>query len=212
MSSANRVLVLTLGFDEKFAIRALMRHGEGARKVLIVTAEPMEERAQRALSAVEDFLKRFMETVEYEVVSVDPSAPYEAMRRLRDAIEKSPASSYIINVSGGMRALTVELLAVASLMKLSGGVEVELEILRGTVSVPIGLFYMEPLGSEEYKVLRALVERGPMTVTNLVSSLGIPRSSLYRYIKELKARGLVEEVRKGRSVVYESRDLARVVW
>jgi len=212
LSLMDNALILTLGFDEKFAIRALMRHGRDLRKVLVVMAEPVDERAQRALNAVKDFVERFMTSVQLEAFIVNPSEPYDAMRKLKDVIRRNPALNYVISVSGGMRALIVELLIVASIMKLRGEVEIELENFRGTVSLPATLLYMEPLGSEEHKVLKVLMERGPMTAKDLMDLLKIPRSSLYRRIKELKTRGLVVEVREGKAAVYEVNNLAYVAW
>lgn len=211
MSILNKVLVLTLGFDEKFAIRSLMRHSNGLNKVIIIVAEPVEERAQKALTTVKDFIERFMESIEYEVVTVDPSTPYDAISKLKKRLRESPALSYIISASGGMRAVIVELIIAVSLIKISGELEIELENFKRTIKLPLKLLYMQPLSSEEYKVLKVLIDKKIATAKDIMDSLRIPRSSFYRYLRELESKGLIRETRKGKTALYEPTELAKVI-
>jgi len=211
MSVLNKVLVLTLGFDEKFAIRSLMRHSNDLSKTIIIMAEPVEERAQRALVTVKDFIERFIGSIEYEVITVDPSTPYDTISRLKKKLRENLALSYVISVSGGMRAMIVELVVAASLAKIPGELEIELENFKGIIKLPLKLLYMQPLSSEEYKVLKALIDMKIATAKDLLDSLHMPRSSFYRYLKELVTKDLIKEIRKGKTAFYEPTELAKVI-
>lgn len=211
MRMRNAILVSTLGFDEKFTIRSLMRNMDGLSKVITIVAEPIDEKAQRALSIVKDFIERFMESIPYESLTVDPLIAYDTISKLKEKFRESPASNYVINVSGGMRALIIELITAALLAKISGEVEIELENFRGVIKLPLKLLCMHPLSSEEYKVLKALTDKGPTTSKDLMKVLEVPRSSFYRYLRELIRKGLVIEEREGRRTIYITTELAKIV-
>jgi len=204
-----RVLVATLGFDEKFAIRALMRHSDEIRKVVIVIAEPVEERAMKALNEVEKFIKLYLEGKSVEVIKVNPSSVYDAIVKLKNIF--SAYEEYIVNISGGMRALIVELLIAFTLSRARGIIEIELENFRGLISLPPEIFMLPPLSSEEYKILREIVSRGRVSPRELIKALDIPRSTFYKYMRNLVSKKLVIARREDRRTVYEATKIARIM-
>jgi len=200
-------LITTLGFDEKFTIRFLMRHSEGSRVLYVITAEPMEERAEKALRNVEDFVRRYLEGVELITKSVNPANPPEAIKAFKEIFTKHPGELFAINVSGGMRALILELVTAAVISRVNGHLEIELENFRGVVRIPLAAFTTPPPGSEEVKILKALAKVGGMAARELSKELGIPRSTLYKYLGNLLNNKLVKSVKYEGRVYYEITEL-----
>ena len=203
------VLVATLGFDEKFTIRALMRHADEINKVVIVAAEPFEERAAKALSEVEKFIKSYLGDKVIEVIRVDPSNTYDAIVKLKNVF--ATYENYIVNISGGMRALIVELLIAYVLSRAKGVIEIELENLRGLVTLPPEIFTLPPLSSEELKILREIVRREFASPRELMEDLDIPRSTFYKYVKSLTLKRLILVRRQNKKTIYEPAELAKII-
>jgi len=205
-------LIATLGFDEKFTVRALMRHAGRFKKLYVVTAHPLEERAEKALSTVREFALRYIGGVELRTVTVDPQKPAEAVAEIKKKIFlQDLASEYIINISGGMRALVFELVLAAVLSRIKGVFEIELENFKGLVTVPVEYFMIQPLSTEEYKIVKVLVSMGQATAEELRAHTGIPRSTLYRYLKELVNRGVVNVEKVNKKSVYKPSSTAYIL-
>jgi hypothetical protein len=66
------IIAATFGFDEKFAIRALMRHppSDRTRVVVLLPEEEHDERVERGLSVLNDFVKRYVNEEGVELVRV----------------------------------------------------------------------------------------------------------------------------------------------
>ena len=202
-------LIATLGFDEKFLIKSILRHGSSLKQIVVVAAEPLDQRSINALRTVEDFTSKYLPSIRLQKVVVDPSRAREAIAKLKSLFKE--AGEYIVNLSGGMRALLIELLIALTLTKPRGVLEVELENFQGVVKVPLKLLALPSLSSEEEKVLRTLVRLGRADVSGLTKMTGLPRSTLYQYLKSLKARGLIAVDREGRRAVYRPIDEAALL-
>jgi CRISPR-associated protein Csa3 len=204
-----KLLGLTIGFDERFAIRALMRAGiGGGDRVLVFVAEPMEERAERCLKLFREFVSKYVEDVNLKIVEVKVGDFSSAVLRMKRALEDfvKGADEVVLNLSGGMRALILEALSAAVLLELDLTVEVELENLRGLIAFPLRLLGAESLSREEIRILSVLVEAGGELDLSEVSEMSsMPRSSVHKRLRRLVERGLVEAKRVGRRMLYSVR-------
>lgn len=196
------VLVTTLGFDEKFAARSVMRNLDKVEELVVVTAKPLDERAQTALRNLETLVSKYVGLTKLREVSVDPSDFYRAVSTLKGLFQG--AGEYIVNVSGGMRILLLELLIALTITRPRGVIEVEFENLSSLVTVPIRLLNLPALSSEEEKVLRVLLQRGEADVSTLRSALDMPRSTLYQHLKSLRGKDLIVVERVDKRAVYRA--------
>jgi len=82
-----RVLVTTIGFDERFVVRALIRYLENIDHFIGILSTPIEQRALQAISNIKSFIEKYVvdsgEKLTYEFVEIDVADPYEAIARLK---------------------------------------------------------------------------------------------------------------------------------
>jgi len=214
----NRVIVLTLGFDEKFAVRALTRAAplEGD-EVIVVMPSDGDERAKRALES----LRRFCDTIgiSLNVKEVPVAKPEEAIAEVYKVLSQRLREGKVLrlNLSGGMRALILETLiaALAATRQwpdsmLSTKVEVDLENLKGVVELTLGHFALSLPGSIDLDILRSIKKLqalGNATLDMIASEAKIPRSTTYRRLLDLERRGYVKAEKRRRRVVYSLTEL-----
>ncbi len=205
------ILVSTLGFDEKFIIRFLMRYAGNFKELYVITAEPMDDRVLKAYSSVKEFVDRYLGGISLNLIKVNPQDYLNSVNRIKEIFRGKGSESFVINASGGMRALIIELILAAVLSRVNGYLEIELENFLGVVRIPLNTFYLAPLSSEEYLIIREIARRGEASVKELIRELGIPRSSLYKYLKDLVRRGLLEVTRVGKISKYKVSEIAKLL-
>jgi CRISPR-associated protein Csa3 len=203
-----KLLCLTLGFDEKFAARALMRAGIGSGdRVLVFVAEPMEERAERCLKLFKEFISKYVEDVDLRIVGVEVRKFSFSVLRIKKVLGDyaRDVNEVMLNLSGGMRALILEALSAALLLGLDSIVEVELENLRGLVTFPLRLLG-GGLSRGEVKVLSVLLKAGgELNLLEISKESGMPRSTVHKKLRRLVEIGLIEEKRVGKKMLYSAR-------
>ena len=111
----------------------------------------------------------------------------------------------------GMRALIIELLLASILSRVNGYLEIELENFTGIIRIPLKVFTLVPLSSEEYLIVKKLALHGEMSAKELKYEISMPRSTLYKYLKELVRRGVLEVVNEGRINKYKVSDIAKLL-
>ena len=208
-----KVLVLTLGFDERFAIRAIMRAGVGSGdRIVVFVVEPLEEKASKCLQMVRGFLSKYVQDVELNICGVNVRKFEDAVSNikaeLRDIVKD--ADEVVLNLSGGMRALILETLSAALLLGFECRVEVELEDFTGVVYFPLRLLSSIRLSKGELEVLKLLETRNWMSLFDISRLSKLPKSTTHKRLKRLVNAGLVEAKRAGRRVVYRARKEASV--
>jgi CRISPR-associated protein Csa3 len=215
----NRAIILTLGFDEKFAIRALMRAAPLKDDEIVVTIPAMEdEKCKRAL----DSLKSFCDItggVRLDIKEVPISEPGIAIATIYRILSQKIKSGkcLYLNLSGGMRALILETLAAA----LAAArhipdikVEIELENFGGIVEFTLSHFMLSPPGLLDLSILTCVKELEAIckhaTLDIITSKTRIPRSTVYRRLLNLVKKGYVKSERHGKRVVYSLTDLGKM--
>lgn len=209
-----KILILSLGFDERFAIRSILRTGlSSGDKVLIFTAEPIVDKAEKALQIVLEFLKKYFEGVEYEVISI-PTKDFErSVSMIGERLMKLKSLGYdvILNLSGGMRSLIIELLVASTLVGLKGVVEVELENLEGYLSFTVDVLRIRAPLKEEYKsVLNAIIEAGEINLSQLSRKVAMAKSTIHKIVKKMIEEGLVEYEKVGKEYRLKARTIAKL--
>lgn len=187
------ILVVTLGFDEKFQIRALMRRFNNLEKVIIVSYFN-DERVKKALDSFINVINNAQ--VNYEIVEVDPHDFYDTIVTIsRDIINKYKGREFVVNISGGMRILIIEVLFAFIFSGINAEVEIESEDFNTVISFKLSDIYPVHLTQDHIKIL-TLIKEGYTTVNSISSRLNSSVSTTWRRIRELKDMGLIDENRK----------------
>jgi len=213
-----RAIVLTLGFDEKFAIRALMRAAPLKEdEVVVIIPSIGDEKSKKALDSVRSFCNIIGTNVDVREVPVaEPKAAMAIIYKLCSQRLKEGKRLHL-NLSGGMRALILETLAAALAAARhipEVKVEVELENFSGVVEFTLSDFTLSPPESQDLDILTCIKELedagGRATLDRIASRTEIPRSTVYRRLLELVRRGYVKLERQDRKVAYSLTDLGRM--
>ena len=193
------IFVITLGFDEKFALRAIFRRGlRAGDKVILVVPENEDPRAEKAFSTLQQFVFRSVPEVSVERFRIPaknfPKA-VSLVRKLASNLLRS-GEKVVLNLSGGQRMVILEVLAGF----LSHGVsdievEVESEDSSAIATFPLTMMTNIGLDHEDLEILKALAH-SPMKFTQIYSELSISKSSAWRRLKKLIKLGLVKKLNK----------------
>lgn len=209
-----KILVSTVGFDEKFVIRALIRYLEEIEGFIGIVALPLEQRALQAIDSVKEFIEKYIRDREksfnYSFVEIDLSDPYAAISRIKRIFR--PEYEYILNLSGGMRALVVATLVAFGLSRVRGSIEIELENFLGRIVLDSRILSLGPLTSgEERRIINVLARVGRATYKDLIRETGIPRATIFKYLSTLRIRGVITIERVGRTTYYILTDIGRTL-
>ncbi|MGC9113014.1 CRISPR-associated CARF protein Csa3 [Acidilobus sp.] len=189
------VLVVTLGYDEKFQLRAVSRwFGRDLRKVVIVGSFD-DDKAKRALSSLEDYLDKL--GVQHERVEVNPHDMADIVIKAGRLLASLAGQDVVVNLSGGMRILIVGVLAAVLLREAKVTIEIETEDLAHLATFTSSDLMPVKLTEDHIKVLNAIRE-GHTSVNSIHSYLGMPLSTTWRKVKDLKDQGLVVEDDSGK--------------
>jgi CRISPR-associated protein Csa3 len=129
-------LILTLGFDEKFCYRAILRHGiKEGDKIILLTAG-LVERVKKAYEWIKAFVERSYD-VEVKLVQIDVKDFTKAIQDVIKILDEFKDYNLIVNLSGGMRALAVTVLFALMIKPMRNvRLEIELEDFSGLIEIP----------------------------------------------------------------------------
>ncbi|MCX8188221.1 MAG: CRISPR-associated CARF protein Csa3 [Nitrososphaeria archaeon] len=190
------IFVITLGFDEKFALRSVARRGlKGDDEVWVILPKPVDERAERAYMHFNEILFKMFQNLKIFRFEVDCRNFLDSLLELLNIFNKNRDERFVFCLSGGFRALILEVLLAANFLNLDGDVEVEFEDSSSVVSFPLKWCRNIVLDDIEKKVL-AGVRDGVGTVSGLVRATGLSKVTVWRKVRGLELRGFLE--RRGR--------------
>ncbi len=187
------IIAITFGFDERFAIRALLRHSasERTRVVVLLPEEGQDERVERGLSVLNDFVKRYINEEGVETVRVRIGDFLGSVLALARTFRMWAERPIILNLSGGMRLLVIEALCAALMSRVPITVEVESEDGK-----ELAVFSTTDLSFPEIdEVDRQIIEslaRGFRTLGLLSGELGLSKPTVWRKLKRLADAGLIQ--------------------
>ena len=192
-------LIAVLGFDERHVIRSLLRLGFKNVDViyLVVPSGRITKQTEEAIKRITEVAK-LANVSDVKVFEVDPLGFGSAVAKLRKLMIDlcSGGKDLVISLGGGMRVLIVETL-VASLLvpkELSSHIliVVDLESGEGYIEVNISnILTISELKSDELQVLKYLLTKAPAGPTEISKTLGIPKTTVWKILKKLHAKGLV---------------------
>jgi len=189
-------LLLTLGFDEKFCYRAILRHGisEGD-KIVLVTAK-IVNRVKKAYDWIKTFVNTSYSNVEMKLIELNVEDTIGSIKKVLEILEELEGYHIVINLSGGMRILSFIVLLSLLFKEIRNAViEIELEDFSGVVRIPVILLTLpsikEKLGEEKIKILKAIRD-GKNNVKSIAEYLNKDQSTIRRHISSLKKLGLIE--------------------
>lgn len=207
------ILVATVGFDEKFIIRSIMRHSDHLEKIILVVAEPIDTRVEKALLSVQQFVNTVVKSVERNIelmiYRIDPRDFYRSISLIREQCFKEVGTKYVVNLSGGMRVLILATLAAAISSNIDLIIEVELENFLSVINIDPRVYRFAILDDYKKRIIRSLYKLGEATYKDLMKDTQIPRATLFRNLKELRQMGLITVTRFGRDSLYRLTDLGK---
>ncbi|MEM2089412.1 MAG: CRISPR-associated CARF protein Csa3 [Thermoproteota archaeon] len=193
-----RRFVITLGFDEKFANRCLLRRGlgKGDEVYLILNKDP-DARVIKASSQVERIVMDAQ--AELKKIFIDPMNVYQSIESLVKIF--NTYSQIIINLSGGMRILLIY--TVLSFLMSEGWrkevevkVEIDTEDMRNTVEIPVELLtnlaFLQ-LSERSIELLQAIKDES-RSLWEISQKIGLDESVISRHMEQLETRKFIEGV------------------
>ncbi|MEM1985315.1 MAG: CRISPR-associated CARF protein Csa3 [Nitrososphaeria archaeon] len=193
------ILVITLGFDEKFALRSVARRGlRGDDEIFVILPKPVDERAERAYMHFSEILSRMFQNLKIIRFEVDCRNFLGSLVDLINAFKERKMDRFVFCLSGGFRALILEVLLAANFLGLDGDVEIEFEDSSSVVSFPLRWCRRLILDDVEKKVLVG-VRDGVGTVSDLVRVTGLSKVTVWRKVRALESGGFLE--RRGKVYV-----------
>ncbi len=196
---------MTLGFDEKFAVRAIVSKGlTRDDSVLVITPESSANYSQDKADTALRNLKKFIQTVQPEVkineVKIDFKKVSKAVSKIMDTIKSSSQKNIYANLSGGMRIVTIETLISLIQLGVDCEIDVEAEDLSGPVKLHTSYFDRSSLEWKDKLILTSLLgdERTLLEITEAIrhdlegTEYQPPsRVTIWRILESLERRGFV---------------------
>ncbi|MBS7657617.1 MAG: CRISPR-associated CARF protein Csa3 [Candidatus Bathyarchaeia archaeon] len=188
------IIVITLGFDEKFALRAITRRGlKPEDEIIIVTSKPSDERTEKAFQNFTTILKKVFLNPKISRIDVEVKKFDNAVSTLTKEFLKRKTSKFILNLSGGLRALIMEVLVSATLLNISGEVEVELENFSGMISFPLEILHIPELDNTDRMLLTSINVNEEFSLSKLSKKLNISKTTTWRRIKKLQRLNIINK-------------------
>ena len=196
-----KLIAVTIGFQTTLVLRSLLRHSvEKGDLVYVIAADTTDEYARaKVINAVKD-----IESVvgNINVIYVKPSNLVDSVKALVNMFNKAnEVDEVLLVLSGGMRALLIEVLLTA-IHKVPSTkktiIHAELENLENYIEIPLNLLKIN-ISREEKEILRTLKE-SPMNLSELSRTLGKPKTTIFRKLRKLINLNLVDRRNNNYSV------------
>jgi len=206
-------LILTLGFDEKFCYRAILRHGiKEGDKIILITAG-LVDKVRKAYEWIRAFVERSYD-VEVRLIQVDVKNFTKAIKEVVKLLEDFKEYNLVVNLSGGMRALAIIVLLALTIRSMRNvKVEIELEDFSGLIEIPQQLLRIHEikrnLTNEKLEILK-LISQGLKDVKSLSKALKKDASTIRRHISSLEELGLVT-IEKRKPLKIKTTELADLI-
>jgi len=209
LSLIGRLIIATVGFEEKFIVRFMISSRLGVDSedlLLLIVPVTSGSKSREVIEVIKKFSSDYDIKLHVEVLSVDVNSFWFSVGKIRRTIEEivsrfTPRETIAL-LSGGMRALILETLIGCSFSGLKGRVVVHREDSEGYVEFPLEVLKMVSPPIEYVRaldIIRKSLKEDRMTLKMLAEKLGTSKASAYRIIRELKSLGLVEVQHKGRA-------------
>jgi len=202
------IIVITLGFDEKFALRAVSRRGlKDEDEVMVLVPKPIDERSERVFQNFKTILEKAFQNPTVRRADIETRNFSKAITEIIEVFSKRVSEKFLINLSGGLRALILETLLSASILNLNAEVEVELEDSSTTISFPLEWCHLPKLDQASLRILQAL-ELEQLRLSDIVKLCKISKSTAWRKLRRLCEKGILKIDQKN---VYSITPFGRII-
>ena len=184
--------VITLGYDERFAVRFLLRHSVSEEDVILAILLANFREDEKSLTAFNN-LRRLIEWV--EPIELDLGEPVKSVSDLSSTIGRKSRGEIHACLSGGMRSVVIiTLLALQNLVRETSRrawVEIDFENLSGYMRIPLNAFLI-PRNERFLRILEALMDVSVRrSIRYLEGRTGIPLATVHREVKKMISMGLL---------------------
>ncbi|RLG82003.1 MAG: hypothetical protein DRO40_08665 [Thermoprotei archaeon] len=212
-----KLVVSTLGFEEKWAIRAVLTYGLEPGDHIIVITGPIIDKVERAYESIKK-VADMVGDVKVNLLSIENPCDFiENISRIKEVLIKHAYSmdSIIIVLSGGMRVLVLSLYTAVLFLpeEIKGKINIiRLDLEDGSCSVEIPLKLLGLVETWSPGVLRDILkivyERGEVSIEDIAGYTGKDRTTIRRQVAKLAELGLVEL--SGRPIMVRATELTRI--
>lgn len=190
-----KLFVATLGFDEKFIIRSLIRNGLSIGDSVIIFAPKgylQDDKSAKAAEAVKEIVAKILPNIELRIEEYNLREEFaEEICRIRSIILSYEFDEIIACLSGGMRALILGVFS--TLLTLNSYriiIEVEFENLEHYIRIPLNTL-KTPYSNRWLTILDYL--SSGKSVRAISKSIGLSPATISRIINDMRYYKLVDE-------------------
>lgn len=188
------LMIATLGFDEKFIVRELLRRGIDENTKLLILTSGKEEKTEEAYNAIIKLSK----TIPFQVdrKDFDITDPYKVILEIKDLIKQTVSEGkfekMIFNISGGQRMLIFCLICAIINLGIKGELVIQSESGTFFATFPSNILLNDNLDEVDRNILKVINIKGKASSKVISAELNVPQVTIWRRIKRLKELGLVE--------------------
>ncbi|RLF30177.1 MAG: hypothetical protein DRN14_00720 [Thermoplasmata archaeon] len=215
-----KLIVLTIGFDEKYGLKALLRKGITIEdKVLVLVHENPGSGVKASIDELKEVLSKALgNEVTMDVVEVPIWDFFKASMVITEAIKERLEEGAKVRaaLSSGSRALILE--TIFSLIMLGDAVEemeADTEDGRAVIIFPKGVLRPPQVDETDIEILSFLFEGDKDTneLQRLMSAKRpFPKSTLFKRLIILRDKGLVEIKKRGKPSIWTITDVGRIYY
>jgi CRISPR-associated protein Csa3 len=190
MDKEKMIIVVTLGFEEKFALRAVTRRGAKENdEIVVLMAKDSDERSERAFENFCDVIEKAFQKIKVSRIDVEVKNFSEATKKLIGEFLARKGNDFVVNLSGGFRLLGIEVLLAAILTKVNAKIELELENSSAVIEFPIKWIQLD-MDEKDKKILATLSE-GNASLLEISKRTKLSRVTTWRRINKLINYGTI---------------------
>lgn len=190
-----KLFTATLGFDEKFIIRSLIRNGLSNGDSIIIFAPKgylQDDKSTKAAEAIKEIVMKILPNVELRIEEYDLREDFAGeICRARSIIQSHEFDEVIACLSGGMRALILGV--IATLLTLDSYrivIEIEFENLENYIRIPLNILKI-PYNNRWLTILEYL--GSGKSIRAISKDVGLSAATISRMISDMKYYKLVNE-------------------
>ena len=197
------VYIATLGYDEKFIVRFLLRRMiKGSDKILLIAPKGFreDEKAFNAYTNIKALIQSTVNALDIYEIDYSSRDSTNEINKLKKFLETYAMGEEEIWVclSGGMRIIIIYTLLAMKRMAMDTPkriwIEVDFENLTGSVVFPLTSFIL-PKDNRIISILNILEDtRGKTSLRKISGMTGISLATVHRLVKKMKYMGLVDDM------------------
>jgi CRISPR-associated protein Csa3 len=185
------IIFATLGFDEKFIIRDILRRGIKEESKLLIFTSSEDSRVEEAFMTLKTTFISIPLKIEKYRINIEN--PFSAISEIRNIILENIKghSEIVFNLSGGQRILLSYIFSIIASEKLNCEIVMISENSSFQVSLPSKIFFAKQIDPLSLEIVKMLKEK-PLKVGEILEKLGGGRTTVWRKLKLLTKEGIIE--------------------